>query len=105
MCSDRCITFDGIVQTVAKAAGKEPKVVHYDDSKTGLKKGQGFPFRTVHFFAHADKAKHVLGWQPQHDFISDVPQLLDAFKSTGRLDKEPDFSTDDAILKSDAVLA
>jgi nucleoside-diphosphate-sugar epimerase len=105
VCSDRCISFDGIVQTVAKAAGKDAKIVHYDDGKTGLKKGQGFPFRTVHFFAHSDKAKHVLDWQPQHDFISDLPQLLDAFKSSGRLDKEFDASTDDAILKSEAVLA
>ncbi len=105
VCSDRCISFDGIVQTVAKAAGKDANIVHYDDGKTGLKKGQGFPFRTVHFFAHADKAKHVLGWQPQHDFISDLPQLLDAFKSSGRLDKEFDASTDDAILNSEAVLA
>jgi hypothetical protein len=29
----------------------------------------------VHFFASADKAKRVLGWQPQHDFLRDVDQV------------------------------
>ncbi|KAK9813920.1 hypothetical protein WJX73_004793 [Symbiochloris irregularis] len=31
--SDRYITFDGIVRIVAKALGKEPKIVHYDPAK------------------------------------------------------------------------
>lgn len=30
----------------------------------------------VHFFASADKAKRVLGWQPQHNFMKDVAQVL-----------------------------
>lgn len=31
--------------------------------------------RAVHFFASADKAKRVLGWKPQHNFLKDVNQV------------------------------
>jgi nucleoside-diphosphate-sugar epimerase len=95
---DRCITFDGIVKAVAKAAGKEAKIVHYNPSEMGLKKGEGFPFRAVHFFASADKAKRELGWKPEHDFIKDVNCLVEAYKASGRMDKEIDFVVDDKIL-------
>jgi len=67
----------------------------------GLGKGakvEGFPFRAIHFFADPSKAKRVLGWKPKHDFLSDVPALLEQYKAEGRLDKEPDFSLDDKIL-------
>ncbi|GAB4816081.1 hypothetical protein N2152v2_003127 [Parachlorella kessleri] len=97
-CSDRCITFDGIVKAVAAAAGKEAKIVHYDPSGLGLKKGEGFPFRTGHFFASADKAKRVLGWRPAHNFLGDVEQLVKDYLASGRLDKEVDFAADDKIL-------
>jgi hypothetical protein len=65
----------GIVKAIAAAAGKEAKIVHYDPSKMGLKKGEGFPFRAGHFFASADKAKRVLGWKPAHNFVKDVDQV------------------------------
>ena len=35
----------GIAKAVAAAAGKEARIVHYDPSKMGLGKGEGFPFR------------------------------------------------------------
>lgn len=98
--SARYITFDGIVKAVAKALGKEPKIVHYDPDKVGLKKGQGFPFRTGHFFASSDKAKRELGWQAQHSFTEDVAQLVQAYKDSGRASQDIDFSTDDKILSS-----
>lgn len=98
LCSDRCITFDGIVKAVAAAAGKEAKIVHYDPKALKLGKGEGFPFRAVHFFASADKAKRVLGWQPHHNFLKDVNQLVRDYINSGRLDKDIDFSTDDKIL-------
>lgn len=56
--------------------------------------------REVHFFASSDKAKKHLGWQPKHNFLSDVAQLVEAYKSSGRLEKEIDFGTDDKILSS-----
>ena len=54
--------------------------------------------RTVHFFASADKAKRVLGWQPQHTFMGDVEQLVKDYVASGRLEKEVDFAADDKIL-------
>jgi nucleoside-diphosphate-sugar epimerase len=45
VCSDRCISFDGIARAVAKAAGKEARIVHYDPKAVALPKGAGFPFR------------------------------------------------------------
>ncbi|PSC72036.1 Chloroplast stem-loop binding of 41 kDa chloroplastic [Micractinium conductrix] len=90
--SDRCITLDGIAKAVGAAAGKDVKIVHYDPAQMGLKKGEGFPFRTGHFFSSADKAKRVLGWQPKHNFLKDVEQLVADFKASGRLDKTPDFT-------------
>jgi hypothetical protein len=52
----------------------------------------------VHFFASADKAKRVLGWQPQHTFMGDVEQLVKDYVASGRLEKEVDFAADDKIL-------
>ena len=98
LCSDRCITFEGIVNTIAKAAGKEAKIVKYDPSSVKLEKGQGFPFRAVHFFASSEKAKKVLGWKPKHDFVSDVAERLEEYKATGRMEKDVDFSGDEKIL-------
>ena len=100
ICSDRCISFDGIVKAAASAAGQEADIVHYDPKKADLKKGEGFPFRTSHFFAQVEKAKADLGWQPQHDFLSDIKQLVEEYKSSGRLDKQMDFSADDKCIAS-----
>lgn len=103
VCSDRAITFVGIAKAVAKAMGKEDaKVVLYDPEAVGTgKKGkaEGFPFRTEHFFASADKAKRELGWKPKHDFLADVAQRVQEYKALGRDKKEGlDFSVDDKVL-------
>lgn len=74
------------------------KIVHYHPNSVQLAKGEGFPFRTVHFFASADKAKKVLGWRPKHNFLDDVAARLDEYMSSGRMGKEVDFSVDDKIL-------
>ena len=96
ICSDRCISFDGIVKSAA--AGKEAQIVHYNPKDVELKKGEGFPFRTVHFFAQVEKAKADLGWKPQHDFLSDIKGLVEDFEASGRADKDMDFSADDKCL-------
>ena len=98
ICSDRCISFDGIVKSAAAAAGKEAQIVHYNPKDVELKKGEGFPFRTVHFFAQVEKAKADLGWKPQHDFLSDIKGLVEDFEASGRADKDMDFSADDKCL-------
>ena len=62
--------------------------------------GEGIPFRTEHFIASVEKAKRELGWQPVHSFLDDVSSLVDAYKASGALDKEVDFSTDEKILEA-----
>lgn len=54
----------------------------------------------MHFFASADKAKRVLGWKPQHNFTADVPQRLEEYLSSGRLQKDMDFSADDMCIEA-----
>lgn len=101
VCSDRCITFTGIVDLVAKACNTDAKVVLYSPEKLGLGKSgkaEGFPFRTVHFFANSDKAKVELDWEPQHDFAKDVKALVDDYIAQGRTKKDVDFTIDDKIL-------
>lgn len=94
LASDRAITLDGVVRVVAKALGKEANIVHFDPAKFP----KAFPFRTGHFFTSADKAKQVLGWQPQHDFLKDIDDLVAAYKASGRDQKDIDFSGDDEII-------
>lgn len=105
VCSDRCITFDGIVRAVAKAAGKEAKIVHYDPAALKLAKGEGFPFRAGHFFASSDKAKRELGWAPRHTFLQDVDELVSEYIASGRAAKEIDFSADDRVLAAASAAA
>ena len=100
VCSDRSITFDGIARAVGAAAGKRAEIVHYDPADVGLKKGEGFPFRTTHFFASAEKAKRELGWAPAHTFVDDLPALVEEFQASGRLDKDVDFSVDERIFEA-----
>ncbi|GAX85380.1 hypothetical protein CEUSTIGMA_g13407.t1 [Chlamydomonas eustigma] len=103
VCSDRAITFQGIAKAVAKALGKEAKIVLYSPEALGLGKSgkaEGFPFRTVHFFASSEKAKRELGWSPRHNFLDDASTLVADYLLLGRLEKEVDFSIDDKILSS-----
>ncbi|KAF8070909.1 CSP41A [Scenedesmus sp. PABB004] len=108
VCSDRAVTFQGIVKAVGSALGKEPRVVLYSPEEVGTGKGgkaEGFPFRTVHFFASSDKAKRELGWAPRHNFLGDVPALVREYTSSGRASKAIDFAVDDKILAAMGVRA
>ena len=53
VCSDRCISFDGIAKIVASALGQEPNIVHYDPSKVRVtwqcrRMTDLIPMRTLH---------------------------------------------------------
>mmetsp|Transcript_28353 Transcript_28353/g.62316 ORF Transcript_28353/g.62316 Transcript_28353/m.62316 type:complete len:556 (+) Transcript_28353:33-1700(+) len=101
VCSDRAVTFTGIAKAIGKALGKEPKIVLYNPEKIGMGKSgkaEGFPFRTVHFFASPDKARFDLDWKPKHDFLGDVQALVNDYKKQGRQNQSIDFSIDDKIL-------
>ena len=65
-----------------------------------LRQGEGIPFRTEHFIALVEKAKRQLGWPPAHAFLAHLPSLVDAYKASGALDKDIDFSADDKILEA-----
>ena len=96
--SDRAITLAGIVSTLAKAAGVEAEIVLYDPKSVQLEKGEGFPFRTGHFFANVGKAKKVLDWKPGHTLLGDAAERVAAYKASGRDKKEMAFPGDDKIL-------
>lgn len=98
LCSDRAITLVGIVGALAKAAGVEAEVVLYDPKSVELEKGDGFPFRSGHFFASAEKAKRALGWRPRHTFLGDAAERVAAYRASGRDKKELAFPGDDKIL-------
>jgi len=101
VCSDRQISFTGICKAIGKALNKEADVVLYSPEEVGTGKGgkaEGFPFRTGHFMASADKAKRELGWKPRHNFLSDVSSLVREYTMSGRQTKDIDFSIDDKIL-------
>ncbi|CAG9466572.1 unnamed protein product [Pedinophyceae sp. YPF-701] len=98
LCGDKAITFDGLVQCIAEAAGKTPKIVHYDHAAAGLAKGEGIPFRTGHFFSSNGKAHVKLGFKGKHTFSGDVKDRIASYIASGRLDKDVDFSADDKII-------
>ena len=70
----------------------------YDPKSVQLEKGEGFPFRTGHFFASAEKAKRVLDWKPEHTFLGDAAERVAAYRASGRDKKEMAFPGDDKIL-------
>jgi nucleoside-diphosphate-sugar epimerase len=96
--NDGAITLVGIVNTLAKAAGVEAEVVLYDPKSVELEKGEGFPFRTGHFFASAEKTKKVLNWKPEHTFLGDAAERVAAYRASGRDKKDIKFTGDDKIL-------
>jgi len=103
--SDTPLSHAGIAETIGKVAGKEVKLVQYDPSNVELAKGEGFPFRTGHFAASADKAKVLLGWAPKHSFEEDMKVRLQDYIASGRLNKDIDFSGDEKILRAVGALS
>jgi UDP-glucose 4-epimerase len=101
---DRAVTFDGLAQACATAAGKSAdalKLVHYDPKQFDFGKRKAFPLRPQHFFADIHKAKTELHWTSEFDLVTG---LKDSFQNdylvSGRDRTEVDFSTDDEILGS-----
>ncbi|KAK3278543.1 hypothetical protein CYMTET_13523 [Cymbomonas tetramitiformis] len=95
--SDTLVSFNGVAQAVAKAAGKEAIIVNYNPNTLG--KG-AWPFRLGHFFASSAKSQAELGVTFSHTFEGDMQECLQRYMAAGRLQKEVDFSKDDEIIKS-----
>jgi len=97
VCSDRYVTHDNLAKMLGKAAGKDVNIIHYDPEEVGGKKA--FPFRPMHFIASPVSAMLDLGFRPEHDLVLDLPNMISSYVATGRMEKEPDFSLDDEIIK------
>jgi hypothetical protein len=57
-----------------------------------------------HFFASIDKAKHVLGWEPEFDLVEGLADSYNLDFGRGTYRKEADFFTDDLIIGKSLVL-
>jgi nucleoside-diphosphate-sugar epimerase len=104
---ERYVTFNGLAQACAMAAGKSPdelELIHYEPKKLNLGKRKLFPLRVQHFFADVHKAMGQLNWKPQFDLVSG---LQDSFENdyliAKRHQSEIDFSTDDEIIASQSI--
>ena len=99
---DRYVSFDGLAQACAIAAGKDPAaldIVHYDPSQFDFGKRKAFPMRVQNFFADIHAVMHDLDWAPKFDLISG---LKDSFEhdyiANGNQESSVDFTLDDMIL-------
>ena len=102
-CSDVPVTFRGLVEAAAAAAGAEDvRVVTYPCAGA---KAAGFPFRAGHFCATPAKAQVLLGWSAAHHPLDDLPAELARYDAAGRRGAEVDFSADDAHLAEAAAAA
>lgn len=96
----RYVTFTGLAQAAAIAAGKSPdqiKIVYYNPKDFDFGKKKAFPIRSQHFFASVDKAMTDLDWEPEFDLIGGLETSFHQdYQQSNRPD--PDFSTDEQIL-------
>lgn len=103
---DKYVTFDGLARACAKAGGfPEPELVHYNPKEYDFGKKKPFPFRDQHFFTSIEKAKSVLGWQPEFDLVAGLTDSYNLDFGRGTFRKAADFSTDDIILGKSLVTA
>ncbi|MBR8829745.1 MAG: hypothetical protein N5P05_001303 [Chroococcopsis gigantea SAG 12.99] len=99
---DRYVTFKGLAQACAAAAGKDAgqlQLVYYNPKEFDFGKKKAFPLRVQHFFTDIHKAKNELNWQNQYDLVSGLKDSFDHDYMRGdRPNGEIDFSVDDEIL-------
>ncbi len=99
---DRYVTFKGLAQACATAAGKDPgglKFVYYNPKEFDFGKKKAFPLRVQHFFTDIHKAKDELNWQPQYNLVDGLKDSFhNDYLASKRQDAEIDFSLDDEIL-------
>jgi len=104
---DRCVSFTGLAQACAAAAGRDPEalqLVYYDPQAFDFGKRKAFPLRLQHFFTDIHKAKTDLHWQPDFDLVSGLRDAWENdYLASGRDRAEIDFSLDDQILQAIAA--
>ena len=100
---ERYVSFDGLAQACAIAAGKDPaslKLVHYEPSAFDFGKRKAFPMRVQNFFADIHKAQADLNWAPTYDLVAGLKDSFTHDYLVNSADQEADFSTDDMILNA-----
>lgn len=100
-CSGRQgITFRGLVQAAARAAGRDPAAVEirsFDPAGLDKKARKAFPLRLAHFLTDITRVRRELAWEPAFDLES---TLADSFRNDYalRMPGDPDFSGDAALI-------
>jgi nucleoside-diphosphate-sugar epimerase len=97
--TDKYVSYKGLCESIAKAAGKSVKFAHYDPKKLETK--PSFPFRATTFIVDPTKAKTELGWKgAKHEVPADMVAWMAQYKSYGLDQKAFDSAEDDSILKT-----
>jgi nucleoside-diphosphate-sugar epimerase len=100
-CSGRQgVTFRGLVQAAAVAAGKDPASVEirsFDPAGLDKKARKAFPLRMAHFLTDITRVRRELAWEPAFDLSA---TLADSYAGDYalRLPTSPDFSGDAALI-------
>ncbi len=98
----RYVTFTGLAQACAIAAGKTPdqiKIVYYNPKNFDFGKKKAFPMRGQHFFTDVNKAMTDLDWEPEFDLVGGLETSFQLdYLPSDRQNTDVDFSVDDQIL-------
>jgi nucleoside-diphosphate-sugar epimerase len=100
-CSGRQgITFRGLVQAAARAAGRDPASVEvrsFDPAGLDKKARKAFPLRLAHFLTDITRVRRELAWEPAFDLEA---TLADSYANDYALRQpsQPDFSADEALI-------
>lgn len=94
------ITFRGLVQAAARAAGVDPAAVtmrSFDPSRLDKKARKAFPLRLAHFLTDVTRVRRELAWEPHFDAQG---CLGDSYTNdyVGRMPTTPDFSGDAVLI-------
>jgi nucleoside-diphosphate-sugar epimerase len=94
------VTFRGLVEAAARAAGKDPAALEirsFDPAGLDKKARKAFPLRLAHFLTDITRVRRELAWEPAFDLEA---TLADSYANdyAKRLPTSPDFSADAALL-------
>jgi nucleoside-diphosphate-sugar epimerase len=94
------VTFSGLVEAAARAAGQDPATVEirsFDPAGLDKKARKAFPLRLAHFLTDITRVRRELAWEPEFDLEA---TLADSYTHdyAQRMPTSPDFSADAALL-------
>jgi len=102
-CSGRQgVTFRGLVQAAARAAGRDPDAVEirsFDPAVLDKKARKAFPLRLAHFLTDITRVRRELAWEPVFDLEATLADSYDNDYAR-QMPTSPDFSADAALIGS-----